>query len=1498
MSVGASGGTFDVNGFSNEIGANILGTGTLTVMSSAAGMGTLTLSGSNAFSGTTVIAGGALNLGSAGSLAFSTNIVISGGTLMIGGSNQISTNAPVTLSSGAISMAAPGSVARPAALPVSSLGVGGPGILDYSSLSGPSTVTVGTLKGLGATNAGGNGILTVWNWDRSSNASTRLLVGNAASLSKTQRACINFYSGNGAVFLGSATLSAGGTNPPFSLVPDTPSLLIGGTNGSSTYAVTNAIGCVNIGIFGNSTLTFSGASSSLAGSGSVTITGTNNILSLSSVYQNGSSNMLLSGSGLSIAPGASVAVTGAVVGNGTLTVGQSYTNPISGSIVTLQTNGTSLYLTVCITPQFHVSPSGNDSNPGTAAQPLATIQRAQQVVRDLRATPLGSQQEVDVILHAGTYRLTNTLTFTDADSGGAGAPVVYSGATGEEVSISGGRPISGTWTKTPGKPYCQIAIPDVQAGKWAFNSLTVNGQSAVCARYPNEGEKELRSFGPEPGGDARQSLVYQVGDFDPSWTNQQDIDIVLMGFWTGSIHGVTSLDPSKRALRFQSFAVRTVDAYERLPRYYLRNVFEKLDSPGEWYLNKTTGVLYYYPRPGEDLSTAEVIAPVMNTPLVAFRGNLAADVPVQYIQFKGIHFRDVDTDLVRYNGQYRQGHMFLDGAISATAFRQGLFDGCTFEHLGDYALNLADGCRDVTVQRCHFWDLGAGAMLIGVTDLGTLQTRAGTASLEPGQAEPLRLVTNIVVDNNIVHRIGTIWNGCYGIVNRFASGTRITHNEIFDTHWDAIGLDARWDNSTNTTVYSGGNEVAYNYLHDLGLRTQTDAGAIYQFGPLDTHIHHNLIHDTFAYPYNTGFSGIYLDQTSCGALVERNIVYNLDGRAYTQNFGSNNVIINNIGAFARDGFFSMANVSNNYVQLTQNIYVTTNNIAQSSSYPLGNPLPLVASNFYQTLQTNMSILYNGNTLTNWQKQGWDLGSVEGNAGFSDPLHGDFSMSPSADPVIKIGFVPFGDEMASVGLYGDPSWRALPASLPMRQPYQYQTMQDLAFYNDFSINPDLYSNGVSLPVFSESIADRMFITNEVAGINGPKSIKVVTGTNSTQAANPYATVPLYGLNQGRVQVQVSLMQPTNSLVSCRFECRSKSVNSAYNVGPTFTIATNGLLKAGTWTNQMLPRGQWSTFTIAFGLGAQGDGTYSLTVSNSSGVTNRTLPFSSTNFTDMGSFLIIANDANNNGNFYLDDLSLRTAAINFPAFGQATYSNGMTVGMGAVSTTLLPVIYSSTNTNIVSISGTNLTVLGVGTATVVASQLVDGTSNYLAATPVTNTLVITAATPTRSQTNVLNAGCTWVSFHVGTPDGTWGGLLAGDQATDNDVILGNTGSLTRQAGTWYPSDPGYRPMLGAMHMVMSARARNMVVSGTTPEIPVVANLAAGWNWIGSPDATDTTLTMMIPGLQPADGDVIVDQLGGMATFYQGKWYPNSNGQFIIRPGLGYQIHLKNAQNLLLY
>jgi hypothetical protein len=472
---------------------------------------------------------------------------------------------------------------------------------------------------------------------------------------------------------------------------------------------------------------------------------------------------------------------------------------------------------------LYVLPTGSDTAPGTRDQPLATLEQARNRVRERKRDGV-LQEPVTVWLHGGTYRLREPIVFTPEDSGTAEAPVTYASLPGQRAVLSGGRPLTGTWARVPDRPFWQLNVPQARDGGWVFHSLYVNGRSRTRARHPNYGDKPLRAAGREPGGDPRQALQYQAGDIDPTWSHVTDIDVVLLQSWTPTIHRIREIVPERRAVRFFSAHGRKVDFWERRFRYYVSNAFEALDQPGEWCLDRHSGTLYYYPLPGEDLAGARVEAPVLKSRMIEFSGDPEAGRFVEHVHFRNVDLRHVDGDLDRYNGVYRQGHMFLDSAVFARGLRHASFEGCELAQLGEYAMELAGGCRDVTLRQCHFWDLGAGALQLGVSDLATL--KAGLDSGTPHADEIA--VRDLVIDNNCIHRLGTIWHGCYGVVNRFASQTRITHNEIYDTHWDAIGLDARWNWAGEK--YSHGNVVAYNHLHHLGLRYHTDAAGIYSSG--------------------------------------------------------------------------------------------------------------------------------------------------------------------------------------------------------------------------------------------------------------------------------------------------------------------------------------------------------------------------------------------------------------------------------------------------------------------------------------------------------------------------------------------------------------------------------------------------------------------------------------------------------------------------------------------
>ncbi len=890
---------------------------------------------------------------------------------------------------------------------------------------------------------------------------------------------------------------------------------------------------------------------------------------------------------------------------------------------------------------FYVAPAGSDANPGTQAKPFATLPRAMAAVRGAQQAIARSEitaGPVNVFLRGGVYAVREPIVFTPADSGTAAAPVTYSAYRGEQPVLSGGESLTGTWVRTPGKPYWQLDVPRARDGGWVFCSLFVNGESRTRARTPNWNEKVLRAEGREPGGDPRQALRYFPGDVDPTWSNPTDIDVVLLCSWTPTIHRVKQIDPERRAIRFFSSHTRTVDAWERNFRYYLSNVFEALDQPGEWYLNRHTGTLYYYPLPGEEVAKAEVVAPVMRSRMLEFAGDLAAGKCIEHLHFRDLAIRHLDGDMDKHNGAYRQGHMYLTSAIVARGLRHASFERCELSQLGEYALELADGCRDVTVRQCHIWDLGAGGLQLGVTDLGTLKSPLGTnAAASAGE----RAVTGLVIDNNCIHRLGTVWHGAYGIVNRFASQTRITHNELFDMHWDAIGLDARWD--WKGEKYSCGNVVAYNHLHHLGLGYQTDAAGVYQFGPLDTHIHHNLIHDTAAYPGNCGYAGVYLDEQSRGAVVENNLVYNADWYAYFQHKGMDNLFRNNIGAFARDGLLWRGGLNaqwkSNYLEACRNIYIASNAVAVKQDWQPGLKPPLLHSNLYHTLAKDTALTFAGKSFAEWQALGHDTNSVIADPGCRNPSAFDFSLAPDAPACTLIGFVPFDSELQKAGLYGDASWRGLPKAYAPRALTVNWTDADLDKLIAFDLDFNLLKDGDEPGVFraTEQKGAGFAVTSEVAGLRGPKCLKCTDKKGLPKSFFPYMHIAPRALKNGQITFTFAALLPAQAAAPFTVEFRGKTTSEA---GPSVAVSRDGSVKANGKPAGTLTPGAWTTFEISFALGAKRDGTYTLKTRSATGEKTLTLPFGSAAFADVN-WLGITAPADADGCFYLDALSLRIA-----------------------------------------------------------------------------------------------------------------------------------------------------------------------------------------------------------------------------------------------------------------
>ncbi len=137
-------------------------------------------------------------------------------------------------------------------------------------------------------------------------------------------------------------------------------------------------------------------------------------------------------------------------------------------------------------PDFYVSPDGNDSNPGSADAPLATISKARDLVRQRLSA--GLNHDILIRIRGGTYEQADTLSFDLRDSGSAEHSITYAAKSGEKVILSGGRKITG-WKKGPDEIWT-ADIPEARDGKWYFRELFINGVRAIRARTPNADSAE------------------------------------------------------------------------------------------------------------------------------------------------------------------------------------------------------------------------------------------------------------------------------------------------------------------------------------------------------------------------------------------------------------------------------------------------------------------------------------------------------------------------------------------------------------------------------------------------------------------------------------------------------------------------------------------------------------------------------------------------------------------------------------------------------------------------------------------------------------------------------------------------------------------------------------------------------------------------------------------------------------------------------------------------
>ncbi|MBW4624059.1 MAG: right-handed parallel beta-helix repeat-containing protein [Brasilonema octagenarum HA4186-MV1] len=499
----------------------------------------------------------------------------------------------------------------------------------------------------------------------------------------------------------------------------------------------------------------------------------------------------------------------------------------------------------------------------------------------LRSINTSMKTDITVILKNGTYYLPDTFTLNAQDSGFNGYSIIFRAETPGRVQLSGGKVITG-WRTQDGKIF-QTAVDNQD-----FRRLFVNGVPAIRARQPNAG-----TYFRVVNWDIANKRVEIKPNEINRWNKLSEAEMIVFRHWTinrfkiedffinGNVASVTLQNPG----RDLAFMVNTQFLEPQLS-YYFENAYEFLDNKGEFYLDKEAHILFYIPRPGEDMSRTTVIAPRLDQ-IVKIAGT--AEKPVQNIVFQGIIFQDANWTGPSQKGfiggqagtEISTTHVWGDttmiAGVELSYAGNVSFEKCTFRNMSASGINASSDVENLSITNSHFENLGGQGIVMDTL----LKAEPATATIR-----------NVSINNNTLTALGQDYQGSVGIFAGFVENMTVENNKLWNLPYTGISIGWGWTRDINKLK---SNTIRNNEISNV-MNTLDDGAGIYTLSNQDnTLISDNNIHDLVRSPWAAGYpiTGIYLDQASGGITVIRNKIDNVVMPIYTHSTQNNNVIQGN-----------------------------------------------------------------------------------------------------------------------------------------------------------------------------------------------------------------------------------------------------------------------------------------------------------------------------------------------------------------------------------------------------------------------------------------------------------------------------------------------------------------------------------------------------------------------------------------------------------------------------
>lgn len=528
---------------------------------------------------------------------------------------------------------------------------------------------------------------------------------------------------------------------------------------------------------------------------------------------------------------------------------------------------------------FWVSPDGNDRARGTERAPWRTVEHARDEIRD-RGLNRRMRCDVTVNLEAGEYPVTETIEFTDADSGSNGHDVVYRSVDGPgEATLVGAEEVTG-W-----EPYGDAGVyrtsfdPDEQ-----FYTLFEDGQRSTLARYPNRQSDDewapyLTSRLGEPEKEAvRQWLYWEDGDWDPAWDDTpegsplKDAQVTVWsgGSWSWFTDIVPILNPDYR----KGFA--TLKYWTRYAlvnsrggsRYFIENAMAFLDQPGEFYVDRDAGELYYIPR--GDIADARIMKPTVDR-VVDVQG-ASPERRATNLTFEGLGVQF--SDFVDW---YRTG--WISAGDSGETHEYPEYDRQIEMPRNRFGAITLENTRDVTFRGMRVSDTGYHGIYAlfaneGLTVEDSLLENVGADGIKveggwPGEGD---LAHGGTFRNLFIDHVGELVPGDAAGIELMGTGDNLVeHVQVTHSARYGISLESRPE-VLDGEQYTDGNTFRYIRLDEMGLDSG-DMGAFYTYGvsnqephPITNTVDQLLIGDVIpdASMPDSGTRGVHMDAGGCG----------------------------------------------------------------------------------------------------------------------------------------------------------------------------------------------------------------------------------------------------------------------------------------------------------------------------------------------------------------------------------------------------------------------------------------------------------------------------------------------------------------------------------------------------------------------------------------------------------------------------------------------------------